>query len=471
MELKRRLGLLDAFMMVTGSMIGSGIFIVSAGMMRNLGSAGWLLMAWVVGGLLTVMAALSYGELAGMMPKAGGQYVYIRRAFGPLLSFLYGWTVFMVIQTGVIAAVAVAFTNFSAEFFPRLSRPIFTHANGWLSEIKIGQMAAVVLIVLITWINTVGIKFGKWLQITFTTAKILAIVGLVITGIWVGMQLNVLNTYFDHFWEAKSLTGNGDEGNPISGIGLLSALGLAMVGSLFSSDAWNNVTFIAGEIKDPKRNIPLSLVLGTAVVTGLYLLANISYLALLPIDELAFAENDRVGTAAAAKLFGTAGRFLMAALIMVSTFGCLNGIVMAGGRLFYAMAEDGLFFQQASKLNRQGIPAYALWAQCIWSCLLCLSGKYGQLLEYTTFASLLFYALTIYGLFVLRRQEPNAERPYKAFLYPWVPAGYIVFALAFCLNLLIVSPGFTVSGLLIVALGWPVYLLRTKMLPGQIAKD
>lgn len=462
-EFKRSLGLLDAVMLVSGSMIGSGIFIVSAGMARDLSSAGWIMTAWLVAGLLTILAALSYGELSGMMPKAGGQYVYIHRAFGPFPAFLYGWTVFTVIQTGVIAAVAMAFAKFSAVFFPALA-PEHILANLGFLKVNAAQLFAIASVVLLTWFNTRGVKDGKTLQTIFTLAKIVALLGLIVLGISYGWQNGNLGQNFHHIWEASRLTfQNGQEIlQPISGLALLSVLGVAMVGSLFSSDAWNNVTFIAGEIRDPQRNLPLSLFLGTVLVTALYVLANVAYLVLLPMHEIQTAEADRVGTAAASVLFGDAAVYIMAGLIMISTFGCNNGIILAGGRLFYAMSKDGLFFSKASELNKHSVPGFALWVQCLWACVLCLSGRYGDLLEYTTFASLLFYIVTIAGLFVLRKREPDASRPYRAFGYPVVPFLYILFAFAFCVNLLIMSPVYTVSGLVIVALGTPFYWILKK---------
>ncbi len=454
---KRSLSLLDAVMLVSGSMIGSGIFIVSASMMRELGSPQWMLVAWVVAGLLTVMAALSYGELAGMMPKAGGQYVYIQRAFGRLPAFLYGWTVFTVIQTGVIAAVAVAFAKFTAVFFPVLMPENVLFHVGTL-PVDASQLFAMASIVLLTAFNARGVENGKTLQTFFTLAKIIALLALIVLGLAVGMGSPVLVENFAGGWQAVSLGADGAV--PLAGIALLSALGVAMVGSLFSSDAWNNVTFIAGEIKDPQRNIPRSLFLGTAIVTTLYVLANVAYLALLPVYDMQHAVADRVGTAAAAVIFGDAAVYLMAGLIMVSTFGCNNGIILAGARLYYAMANDGLFFRRAGVLNKASVPGFALWIQCAWACALCLSGRYGDLLNYVTFASLLFYIVTVLGLFKLRRTEPQAERPYRVWGYPWMPAIYVACAGLFCLNLLWAQPRWTVSGLLIVAIGGVVYWFR-----------
>ena len=457
-EFKKSLGLLDSVLLVSGSMIGSGIFIVSAGMTRDLGSAGWLMLAWVVAGILTVMAALSYGELSAMMPDAGGQYVYIQRAFGRLTAFLYGWTVFTVIQTGVIAAVAVAFAKFTAVFFPVLS-PQHILADFGFFRINAAQLLAIASIAFLTWLNSRGVKDGKLVQSIFTSAKIMALLALIVFGLIKGAGSPAWQANLNDLWHASRFNPQDGSSLPLSGWALLSVLGVAMVGSLFSSDAWNNVTFIAGEIRNPQRNLPLSLFLGTLLVTVLYLLANLSYLALLPMQEIQTAAEDRVGTAAARVIFGDSALYLMAALIMVSTFGCNNGLIMGGARLFYAMAKDGLFFSRAGKLNRNSVPGFALWVQGIWASVLCLSGKYGDLLEYTTFASLLFYIVTIAGLFVLRKKEPDTERPYRVFLYPFLPALYILCAAAFCLNLLINSPQFTLAGLFIVALGFPVYLI------------
>ncbi|AEI50313.1 APC family permease [Runella slithyformis] len=478
-QFKQSLGLLDATMLVSGAMIGSGIFIVSADMARILGSTGWLLVAWILTGVVTVAAALSYGELAGMMPKAGGQYIYIQRAFGPLASFVYGWTVFMVIQTGTIAAVAVAFTKYSAVFFPKLN---FQNAENVLFNIGPvnvywGTFYAIVCIILLTFINTRGVNAGKLIQNIFTSTKLLALFGLILIGIGYGLQSGVLQQNFQNAWEASRVSKETGEITMLSGMALIVALGVAMIGSLFSSDAWNNVTFIAAEIKNPKKNIPLSLLLGTLVVTVLYVLANVAYLCILPLkgssagtDVMAqgiqFAEypTDRVATAAMSVIFGSASVGIMAVLIMISTFGCINGLILAGARLYYAMAQDGLFLKQASSLNARSVPGKALWVQCIWAGLLCLSGSYNQLLNYCTFGSLLFYMVTITGIFVLRRREPDTERPYKAVGYPFVPLFYIVVTLGICLILLSdANTRFdTGMGLLIVALGIPVYYFTGK---------
>ncbi len=471
---KRELGLVNATSIVAGSMIGSGIFIVTAQMARDVGSAAWLLVIWLVTGLLTMSAALSYGELAGMMPNAGGQFVYIQRAYGKLMSFLYGWTVFTVIQTGVIAAVAVAFANYSAVFFPVLENKLFTIGESYAFSNK--QILAMASIVLLTYINTKGVQSGKTIQLVFTMAKMFALFALIILGLYVGLQTDVLSNNFAHMWEASKTVLNTDGTvtvTKLAGVALLGAMGATIINSLFSSDAWNNVTFIAGEIKDPKKNIPRSLFLGTLIVTTIYILANIAYLALLPMqgtpvaesvmnNGIMFASQDRVGAAAANVIMGNIGVFVMAGLIMVSTFGCNSGLVLSGGRLFYAMSKDGLFFKKAGELNNNDVPAKALWFQCIWACVLCISGKYGDLLTYSTFASLLFYILTIYGIFILRKKEPNTERPYKAFGYPIIPAIYIVLTALICITLLIYDTKSTGLGLLIVGLGVPVYYLTKR---------
>ena len=470
---KQSLGLLDATMLVSGAMIGSGIFIVSADMSRNVGSTGWLLLTWLITGLVTVAAALSYGELAGMMPKAGGQYIYIQRAFGPLLSFVYGWTVFMVIQTGTIAAVAVAFTKFSAVFFPILNPENILVTLGSI-KVSVGALYAIASIILLTFINTKGIQSGKMIQNTFTIAKLVALFGLIVVGLGYGFKSGMLSQNLENAWDASKATSEGGI-TAIGGMALVMALGVSMIGSLFSSDAWNNVTFIAGEIKDPKRNIPRSLFLGTLIVTVIYLLANLAYLSILPlkgtpdgVDVLAkgiqFADYDRVATAAMSVIFSDSAAGIMAALIMISTFGCNNGLILAGARLYYAMAQDGLFLKQASTLNENGVPAKALWLQCLWASLLCLSGTYGELLNYCTFGSLLFYMVTIAGIFVLRRKEPNTERPYKAVGYPLVPILYLVVTFGICLILLIDDKTRfdTGMGLLIAAIGVPVYYFTTK---------
>ena len=476
--MKKSLNLFDTTLLVAGSMIGSGIFIVSADIARVVGSAGWLLVVWILSGVITLFAALSYGELAGMMPQAGGQFVYIKKAFGDLVAFVYGWTVFLVIQTGVIAAVAVAFAKFTGVFIP-----FFEEGNVMfqLLSLKItsAQLLAIFIIALLTYINTRGIENGKAIQRVFTSAKLIALFALIIVGIYYGFHSDVFSNNMAHAWDAKGIdeTGNGvfKGFNSLSGMSLATALGLAMIGSLFSSDAWNNVTFIAGEVENPKRNIPLGLFFGVCIVTLIYVLANVAYLCLLPLDGtmgtdsvvgngIMFAQKDRVGTAALFVVFGDVAKYLMAALIMVSTFGCNNGLIIAGSRLFQSMAKDGLFFKKTAKLNKFNVPSNAMIFQGIWASLLCLSGSYGDLLDYCTFSSLIFYIITIVGLFVLRKKMPDADRPYKAFGYPIIPALYIILTTLICVDLLVYKTFNCGMGLLIIALGVPVYFMfkRTK---------
>lgn len=470
-QLQRSLGLIDATSLVAGSMIGSGIFIVTAAMARDIGSAAWLIILWIITGMLTMAAALSYGELAGMMPNAGGQFVYIQRAYGKLVSFLYGWTVFTVIQTGVIAAVAVAFAKYTAVFFPTLDQVLFGVGDSYTFTFK--QVVAMASIILLTYINTKGVSTGKTIQLLFTSAKLIALFAIIILGLYVGLKTDVLSQNFSHMWDASKTVLNPDGTitvTQIAGMTLVGAMGATIINSLFSSDAWNNVTFIAAEIKDPKRNIPRSLFLGTLIVTIIYILANVAYLALLPMNGtpggdsvmangIMFPPDDRVGAAAANVIMGNIGVFVMAGLIMVSTFGCNSGLILSGGRLFYAMAKDKLFFRKAGELNHHDVPAKALWVQCFWACMLCISGQYGTLLTYATFASLIFYILTIYGIFILRKKEPDAERPYRAFGYPVVPILYIIVTLLICVALLVYDTKSTGAGLVIVALGVPVYYL------------
>lgn len=475
-KLHRVLGLTDATLLVAGSMIGSGIFLVSADMARDLGASGWLLLAWLVTGVITMAAALSYGELAGMMPEAGGQYVYIRRAFGRLTAFLYGWTVFSVIQTGVIAAVAMAFANYASELVPVFSQKNVLFSAGSFS-ITARHVVAVLLIVFLTFVNSRGVEGGSLVQRIFTSAKLLALFALIVLGIGIGIGSGTLEANFTDMWSAAQTTQDVDSKvwstTVLGGLSLLAVFGTTMINSLFSSDAWNNVTFIAGEIKEPQRNIPRSLMLGTTIVTVLYILANVAYLCLLPLkgspdgaDAVArgmqFATEGRVGTAAATVIFGNVATTIMAVLIMISTFGCNNGIILAGARLFYAMGQDKLFFARAATLNSKGVPAFALWIQCIWASGLCFSGSYSDLLTYATFASLLFYMVTIAGIFVLRRREPDAPRPYRALGYPWLPAFYILAAAAICIDLLIFQPRNTVGGLIIVAIGLPLYFIASR---------
>ncbi len=461
---KPSMGLFDATMIVAGSMIGSGIFIVSADITRNVGSAGWLIAVWLITGFMTLTAALSYGELSAMFPKAGGQYVYLKESFNPLAGFLYGWSFFAVIQTATIAAVGVAFSKFAAYLIPAISEKHIIADLGFIT-ISAAQLVSIVLIVLLTYINTKGIQGGKLIQRVFTSAKLLALFGLIIFGFFLAKE-----SFWSQNWATgmhamqleKDAAGKFIEHGQWFGIGgsaLIGAIAAAMVGSIFSSDSWNNVTFIAGEIKNPKRNIGLSLFLGTLIVTILYVSANLMYLNVLPLEGIVGAENDRVAVAASKQIFGDMGTYVIAILIMVSTFGCNNGLILAGARVYNAMAKDGLFFKQAANLNKNAVPEFALWIQCIVAALLCLSGKYGDLLDMISFVVVLFYALTIIGIFRLRRTMPDAERPYKAFGYPILPAIYILLAAVFCIFLIIMKPDYAGFGLGIVLLGIPLYYL------------
>ena len=491
----RELGPLDSTMMVAGSMIGSGIFIVPADIARQVGSSGWLLMVWVVTGLLTIAAALSYGELAAMMPRAGGQYVYLREAYSPLWGFLYGWTLFLVIQTGTIAAVAVGFARFLGVI-PGLEA---ISPTNWLIEpidisdkyalsLSWQQAIAILLIVFLSWLNTRGIRLGKLIQNTFTSAKTLSLIALILLGLFAGYNAGAVSANFADLWTPRgSTTIRPDLGGiaPVAAtagaFGLFIAFCVAQVGSLFSSDAWHNITFTAGEVKNPKRNIPLSLAAGTILVIGLYILANLAYLCTLSLTEIQTAPDDRVATAALQVIFGPAGATIMAVAIIISTFGCNNGLILAGARVYYAMAQDGLFFRGTGRLNERHVPAFGLVLQCVWASLLVLprtrlrddagvvihdaSGAaqygnlYSNLLDYVVFSVLIFYVLTITSLFVLRRKRPDAERPYRAVGYPLIPALYIVAATVILLVLLVYKTATTWPGLLIVLTGIPVYFL------------
>jgi len=460
---KPSLGLIDATMIVAGSMIGSGIFIVSADIVRNVGSAGWLIAVWLITGFMTLIAALSYGELSAMFPKAGGQYVYLKESYNPLIGFLYGWSFFSVIQTGTIAAVGVAFSKFLAYLVPELGNNYLLFDLGFI-KIFAGQLVAIFIIILLTYINSRGVKEGKIIQTIFTTAKLLALLGLIVFGF-----VLVKQSYWTQNWQTGfvSMQNSGVKDATgvlqpaawmgISGSALMGAIAASMVGSIFSSDAWNNVTFIAGEMKNPQKNIGLSLFLGTLIVTAIYLAANFMYLNVLPLNEIAFAKDDRVAVAAANTIFPSFGTTLIALLIMVSTFGCNNGLILAGARVYYTMANDGLFFKKAGVLNKNAVPQWALWAQCIVASILCLSGKYGDLLDMISFVVVLFYMLTIYGIFILRKKRPDAERPYKAFGYPFLPILYIVMGAIFCTLLIIYKPQYTWPGLIIVLIGIPLY--------------
>lgn len=455
---KRELGLLDGTMLVVGSMIGSGIFIVSADIARQVGSAGWLTLIWVLTGLVTVIAAVSYGELSAMFPKAGGQYVYLKEAYNKLIAFLYGWSFFAVIQTGTIAAVGVAFSKFAAYLYEPLSDENVLFAMGSF-HLNAAQLVSILTIILLTYINSRGVKNGKLLQTFLTIIKILSLFGLIIFGLTIGAKAEVWNANWSDAWSTKSFVKETGSWVPVAGTTLLAAISAAMVGSLFSSDAWNGVTFIAGEIKNPKRNVGLSLFLGTFIVSIIYILANIMYLAVMPLNEIAFAKSDRVAVVAAEHIFGNTGTLIIALMIMVSTFACNNGLIMAGARVYYTMAKDGLFFKKAALLNKSSVPAWALWFQCVWASALCLTGKYGDLLDYVMIIVIIFYILTIYGIFILRRKMPDAERPYKAFGYPVLPLFYILIATAICVALLITKTSTCGWGVIIMLAGIPVYYL------------
>ena len=481
-------------MIVAGSMIGSGIFIVPAEISRQVGSAGWLIAVWVVTGLLTIAAALAYGELASMMPEAGGQYVYLREAYSPLWGFLYGWTLFLVIQTGTIAAVAVAFSRFLGVLVPWISATNWIVAPIDLSStyavsFSTQQFIAVLMLIGLTWLNTRGLKTGKIIQNTFTSAKTLSLVALIVLGIFIGRNAGAIAANFGtHFWPPRNVVDIRPElpGIPAAAasagaFGLLIAFCVAQVGSLFSADAWNNITFTAGEVKNPRRNVPLSLALGVGMVIGLYILANIAYACVLPIEKIQGAADDRVATAALQTMFGSGAAMIMAVAIVISTFGCNNGLILAGARVYYAMARDRLFFRSTGKLNKNHVPAVGLVLQCVWASLLVLprirlrdasgavlrdhSGAaqygnlYSNLLNYVVFAVLIFYILTIAGVFVLRRKRPEVERPYRAFGYPIVPIAYIAVASVILIVLLLYLTSTSWPGLLIVLTGIPVYAL------------
>lgn len=465
-EFRRSLGLLDATMIVMGSMIGSGIFIVSADIARNVGSPGMLLLVWAITGVMMISAALSYGELSGMYPKAGGLYVYLREAFGPLIAFLYGWAVFTVIATGTIAAVGVAFGKFAAYVFPALSEKNFLiGSESSAFKISAAQLTSILMIIFLTFINSRGVQNGRIIQLIFTIAKIGGLAILIIFGFLIVKESNFWQLNWQDAWSMQKLQmENGVvTKTPIIGTwAIISALAMASVGSVFASFSWDNITFIAGEIKNPIRNIGLSLFIGVATVTGIYILANLVFLRVLPMEGIAFADSDRVGVEAAKSIFGGFGTTMIAILVMISTFGCNNGFILASSRVFYTMAQDKLFFKSNAELNAAGVPEKALWYQCIWACLLCLSGKYGDLLDYIIFVVLLFYFLAILAVFVLRRKYPNAERPYKAFGYPVIPGLYLVITVLMVIPLFVYKPLYTWPGLALVLLGIPVYYLLLK---------
>jgi APA family basic amino acid/polyamine antiporter len=455
---KRELGLLDGTMLVVGSMIGSGIFIVSADITRQVGSAGWLTLIWVLTGLVTVIAAVSYGELSAMFPKAGGQYVYLKEAYNKLIAFLYGWSFFAVIQTGTIAAVGVAFSKFAAYLFEPLSDENILFQLGDF-KLNAAQLMSILTIMLLTYINSKGVKNGKLLQTFLTVIKIVSLFGLIIFGFTIGAKAEIWNANWADAWNTRSFDAGTGSWMTISGTAIMAAVSAAMVGSLFSSDAWNGVTFIAGEIKNPEKNVGLSLFLGTFIVSVIYILANLMYLSVMPLNDIAFAKSDRVAVVAAQHIFGNTGTLIIAIMIMISTFACNNGLIMAGARVYYTMAKDGLFFKKAAILNKSSVPAWALWFQCIWASVLCLTGKYGDLLDYVMIIVIIFYILTIYGIFILRRKMPDAVRPYRAFGYPILPLFYILIASAICVSLLVTKTSTCGWGVVIMLAGIPVYYL------------
>lgn len=463
---KREITLFDAIMIVTGGMIGSGIFIVTADISRAVVTPGNMLLVWVLSGFLTMVGAISYGELSSMFPKVGGQYVYLKEAYNKMVAFLYGWTLFLVIQTGVIAAVAVAFARFTGVLIPW-----FSEDNVLLSVLGFKfssvQLLAILSIVYLTYINSRGVKSGKLIQNIFGSTKLIALFGLILFGLLFGINDTAVQANFSDFWGSAAAATGASESPPV-GMALITSIGIAMVGALFSADSWNNIGFSGDEIVNPKRTIVLSMVIGSAIVMGLYLIINLVYLLVLPLNGdpnatdvlgqgIKYASNDRVATAVAEVIGGYPATVGIAILIMISTFGCNNGAILSGARVYYAIAKDGLFFQKMGHLNKNGVPAAALWLQCIWACLLCLSGTYNDLLDYVIFAVMLFYIVTVIGVFVLRVRRPDLKRPYKAFGYPILPALYVLLASGICIILLIYKPVYTWPGLIIVALGVPVY--------------
>ncbi|MCL1675019.1 APC family permease [Elizabethkingia meningoseptica] len=455
----QKLKLWDATMIVMGSMIGSGIFIVSSDIMRQLGSGWWLLVVWLITGVITVSAALCYGELSSIFPKAGGQYTYLTEIFGKLTGFLYGWGLFTVIQTGTIAAVAVAFSKFTAYLIPQLNdaAPLFEYGTFKITWL---QILGIAVIMLLTYNNTRGIKSGKFIQSIFTASKILALVGLIVLGLifikdsHLSENLNIGTSAFQNL--------KGEGWTSISGSAVLGGIAAAMVGSVFSSVAWENVTFVSGEIENPKRNVVRAMVIGTTAVIILYILCNIVYLSALSRDEIAFAANDRVAVAAAEKIMGEKGTIVMAILVMISTFGCINGIVLSGARVFQTMAKDGLFFKAATQNNKYDVPEKSLWLQGIWASLLCLSGQYGDILDMISFVIVLFYMLTVFGVIWLRFKKPFIPRSYKTFLYPVNPFIYLIIGIMFCVLLIIYKPNYTWPGFILLLLGLPIYFIIKK---------
>lgn len=469
--LQKRVNLFDGISIVAGAMIGSGIFIVSADIARNVGSPGWLMVVWLITGLITVIGAISYGELAAMMPHVGGQYVYLKEAYHPLIGFLFGWTTFLVIQCGSIAAVAVAFAKFSGVLFPWISEKNILFNLGPL-KVNSTMIIAIAMISFLTWLNTRGIVTGKTVQNIFSSTKVIALFGFIAIGFLATNGNNSLAINKEVFWHASQV-GPGNQIMPLVGFALIAAIGTALVGSLFSADAWYNVTYLSSEVINPKKNVPLSLVFGTLLVSVIYMLTNYVYIKVLPLagspdgtDVLSrgiqYATDDRVATSAMSVVFGDYAAVIMAIFIMISTFGCNHGLIMAGPRVYYAMAKDGLFFKKVGEINKNGVPGFAIAVQGIWAVLLCLSGTYGNLLDYVIFAVLIFFTLTILAIFVLRVKRPDLPRPYKTFGYPVIPAIYILTTFAIMVILLIYKPNYTFPGLGIVLLGIPVFYLWRK---------
>jgi basic amino acid/polyamine antiporter, APA family len=469
---QKRVNLFDGVAIVAGAMIGSGIFIVSADIARNVGSPGWLMIVWLITGIITVIGALSYGELASMMPHVGGQYVYLREAYHPLLGFLFGWTTFLVIQCGSIAAVAVAFAKFSGVLFPWISDQNILLQFGIL-KISSTMVIAIAMIIFLTWLNTRGIVTGKTVANIFSSTKVIALFGFILIGFFVTKNINSLEINKEVFWQASKI-GPGNTVIPLVGFSLIAAIGTALVGSLFASDAWYNVTYLSDEVINPKRNVPLSLFYGTLLISVIYLFTNFVYIKILPLSGspsgadvlsrgIQYATDDRVATSAMSVVFGNYAAIIMAIFIMISTFGCNHGLILAGPRVYYAMAKDGLFFKKVGEINKKGVPGFALAVQGVWSVLLCLSGTYSDLLDYVIFAVLIFFSLTILGIFILRKKRPDIPRPYKAFGYPVIPAIYILTTILIMVILLIYKPNYTFPGLGIVLLGIPVFYIWKKL--------
>lgn len=467
-QFQKRINLFDGISIVAGAMIGSGIFIVSADIARNVGSPGWLMVCWLISGLITVIGALSYGELASMIPNVGGQYAYLREAYHPLLGFLFGWTTFLVIQCGTIAAVAVAFAKFSGVLFPWISAKNILFNIGPL-KVNSTMVVAIASIAFLTWVNTRGIVTGKIVQNIFSSTKVIALFGFIIIGFVATRDIDSWQINKAVFWDASQTT-SGGERMPLAGFALIAAIGTALVGSLFASDAWYNVTYISEEVINPRKNIPLSLIFATLIVSVMYLLTNFIYIRILPLSGspegadvlsrgIQFATDDRVATSAMSVVFGNYAAIIMAVFVMISTFGCNNGLILAGPRVYYAMAADGLFFKKVGENNKKGVPGFALVLQGIWATLLCLSGTYSNLLDYVIFAVLIFFSLTIAAIFVLRVKRPDLPRPYKAFGYPVIPAIYILTTVSIMIILLIYKPNYTFPGLAIVLLGIPVFYI------------